>query len=51
MYIEDPYQAVINQKPQDMETLNERIRLYFKSGQKDFDEFDSILLQMVMQVM
>ena len=36
---------------QDPAVLSERIRLYFKGGQRDFDEFDNILLQMVMQVM
>lgn len=31
--------------------MAERTRLYFKAGQRDFDEFDNILLQMVMQTM
>ena len=31
--------------------MNERIRLYFKKGQKDLDEFDNIILQLSMQVM
>jgi hypothetical protein len=31
--------------------LNEKIRLFFKKGQKDLDEFDNILLQLTMQVM
>ena len=35
----------------DLNQLNERIRLYFKKGQKDFDEFDNILLQVSMRVM
>jgi len=37
---------------QDFGQLNERIRLYFKKGQqKDYDEFDNILLQLSMHVM
>lgn len=35
----------------DNEALNERIRLYYKKGQKDLDEFDNIILQLSMQVM
>ena len=31
--------------------MNERVRLYFKKGEKDYDEFDNILLQVSMQVM
>jgi anaerobic ribonucleoside-triphosphate reductase len=41
----------LQQSIQDKNTLNERIRLYFKKGQKDFDEFDSILLQISMHYM
>ena len=28
----------------DVASLNERIRLYFKKGERDYDEFDSIIL-------
>jgi hypothetical protein len=31
--------------------IKERIRLYFKTGQKDYDEFDAILLQLSMHMM
>lgn len=34
-----------------MPTINEKIKVYFKSGQKDYDAFDNILLQLQMHVM
>jgi len=51
MYINDPYEAILNLRVQDKSQLNERIRLYYKKGQKDYDEFDNILLQLSMHVM
>lgn len=35
----------------DIASINERIRRYFKQGQKNFDEFDQILLQVSLHVM
>lgn len=36
---------------QDRAQLEERIHLYFKKPQKDYDEFDNIILQLTMLVM
>jgi hypothetical protein len=47
----DPYESILKQSVQDFNQLNERVRLYFKKGQKDYDEFDNILLQLSMHVM
>lgn len=50
-YEADPYETILQQSAQDLAQINERIRLYFKKGEKDYDEFDNILLQLSMQVM
>ncbi len=50
-YLLDPYEQILKQSAMDKSALNERIRLYFKKGQRDLDEFDSILLQLTMHVM
>jgi hypothetical protein len=50
-YSVDPYASILEQSLLDKEALNQKIKLYFKKGQKDYDEFDNILLQLSMQVM
>jgi len=47
----DPYASILEQSLLDKDALNQKIKLYFKKGQKDYDEFDNILLQLSMQVM
>lgn len=42
------YYELMNEEAQDIETINENIKLYFKKGKRDYDEFDNILLQMTM---
>ena len=50
-YESDPYDSILQMNVMDQDALNERIRLFYKKGQKDLDEFDNILLQLTMQVM
>lgn len=44
----DPYQQILETKAQDLSQINERVRLYFKSGQRNYDDFDDILLQITL---
>ena len=39
---------ILRRESVNTKTINESIRLYFKKGQINYDEFDNILLQLLM---
>ena len=45
------FNQMMEQRPVNSDTLNEKIRLYFKKGEIDWDRFDDILVQLTMLAM
>jgi len=51
VYSTNSRDILLQKQAMNLAQLNERIRLYFKTGSKNLDEFDEILTQLQMNIM